>query len=338
MNLGPWVHQAITILDAPTREQFALDPHDALTNQLGLTVRPVDSLSSSRDDGGFCDGMSFLDDGVILYAPTPNSRRQNFTLAHELGHWIVERDHGLFDWIADQSDPPALLETVCDQIAQRLLLPEALTTEVVGTDLVRAHHVQDLYDNSQASYQACAIAIARRIQGLGAVVLINRFDGQVHHASIQPDPDDGWPVVYPWRGQVLQDAHALREILPGLTLTRRITWRDSWGRTEDFYADAVSDDRRVIAILAGHDIWKVDPGYMIQPRDFDTRPLLTIYCCGQDRTFRGYPCPTCGKGFCPVCKNCHCDLTSKTEEACRGTCFQLFQRHLLVDGLCEDCR
>ena len=115
------------MLDVSTQEHLALDPLDALTTRLGLAVRPVQTLSSSRDDGGFCDGMSFLDDGIILYAPTPNSRRQNFTLMHELGHWIVEKDQVLFDWIADQEDPAVLLETVCDRIAQRLLLPEALT-------------------------------------------------------------------------------------------------------------------------------------------------------------------------------------------------------------------
>lgn len=337
MKLGPWIERAVKILAPAVQEQFVLDPSEALTAGLHLSVRAVDSLSSSRGDGGFCDGMSFLDDGVILYAPTPNSRRQNFTLAHELGHWIVERDQGLFDWIADQSDPAALLETVCDQIAQRLLLPDALVAEVVGADLVRAHHVQDLFDNSQASYQACAIAISRRIRGLGAVVLVDRFDGQVAHASIQPEPDDGWPVVYPWRGQTLPDAHALRQSAPGAAFTRRITWRDSWGRTADFYADAIADDRRIIAVLAGHDIWRVDPGYMIQPREFDTRPLLTVFCCGQSRTFRGYPCPSCGRGFCPTCKNCQCDRAAKTEETC-GNCWMLFQRHLLVDGLCESCR
>jgi len=337
MKLGPWIERAVRILDPAVQEQLVLDPLDALTSGVQLTVRAVDSLSKGRGDGGFCDGMSFLEDRVILYAPTPNSRRQNFTLAHELGHWIVEQDEGLFDWIADQSDPPALLETVCDQIAQRLLLPEALVTEVVGHDMARAHHVQDLFDNSQASYQACAIAISRRIRGLGAVVLIDRFDGQVAHASIQPEPDDGWPVVYPWRGQTLLDTHALRQITPGRAFTRRITWRDLWGRTADFYADAIADDRQIIAVLAGHDIWKVDPGYMIQPREFDTRPLLTVYCCGQSRTFRGYPCPTCGEGFCPVCKNCQCDRAAKTEQACTD-CYMLFQRHLLVNGLCENCR
>ncbi len=337
MNLDPWVERAIRVLDAATQEQFALDPLAALTCNLGLTVRSVDSLSSSRADGGFCDGMSFLEDSVILYAPTPNSRRQNFTLAHELGHWIVEQDEGLFDWIADQSNAPALLETVCDQIAQRLLLPDPLISSVVGDERVRARHVQELFDSSQASYQACAIAIARRIRGLGAVVLIDRFDGQVHHASIQPDPDDGWPRVYPWRGHAVPEAHALRDFTPGTAFTRRITWRDSWGRTAEFYADAMADDRRIIAVLAGDDIWKVEPNYVIQPREFDTRPLLHIYCCGQDRSFRGYPCETCGQGFCPVCKNCQCDRVAKTEETCSG-CYVVLQRHLLADGLCENCR
>lgn len=337
MKLGPWIDRARAILDTPTREQFVLDPEIALTTELGLTVRAVETLSSSREDGGFCDGMSFLEDGVILYAPTPNSRRQNFTLAHELGHWIVEQDTGLFDWIADQSDPSALLETVCDQIAQRLLLPDALTNEILGSEVVRAQHVRDLYDASQASYQACAIAIGRHIHGLGAVVLISRYDGQVHHASIKPDPDDGWPKVYPWRGQVLPESHALRSFEPYSNFTRRITWRDSWHRTAEFYADAVADPQRIIAVLAGDDIWKVEPGYVVQPRDFDKRPLLHSYCCGQDRSFRGYPCPDCGQGFCPVCKDCGCDRRAKTEANCSG-CFMVLQRHLLVDGLCENCR
>ncbi|GAA2969641.1 ImmA/IrrE family metallo-endopeptidase [Microbacterium schleiferi] len=337
MRLAGWVDRSIEILDSPTREQFALDPEAALTSQLGLKVRAVESLSRSREGGGFCDGMSFLDDGVVLYAPTPNSRRQNFTLAHELGHWIVEQDQGLFDWIADQSDPPALLETVCDQIAQRLLLPDDLTNEVVGQSLVRSQHVQDLYDSSQASYQVCAIAISRRIRGLGAVVLIDSRDGLVHHASIQPDPDEGWPEVYPWRGQLVHEGHGLRAFAPGATFTRRITWRDSWGRTEQFYADAIADDRRIIAVLAGDDIWKVEPTYAIQPREFDKRPLLRLHCCDQVHVFRGYPCPDCGQGFCPTCGQCRCTRAAKSEANCRE-CNSLVRRHLLVDGLCDMCR
>lgn len=90
-------------------------------------------------------------------------------------------------------------------------------------------------------------------------------------------------------------------------------------------------------MLVGDDIWRVEPSYVIQPRDFDIRPLQHIYCCGQDRSFRGYPCPDCGQGFCPVCKQCRCDRNAKTEATCTS-CFMVFQRHLLVGGLCENCR
>lgn len=337
MRLKPWVDRAIATLDGKVRDSFALDPEMTLTTQLGLTIRAVATLSSSRKDGGFCDGMSFLEDGVILYAPTPNSRRQNFTLAHEFGHWVVEKDERLFDWIADQSDPAALIETVCDQIAQRLLLPDHLIKSVVGSEIPRAQHVQNLFDASQASYQACAIAIAEHIRRMGAVVLISQGDGEVHHASVLPDPDDGWPEVHPWRGQTLPASHALRNFQAGTRFTRRISWTDSWGRTEEFYADAVADGRRVIAVLSGEDLWKVEPGYAIQPRDYDARPFQHIHCCGQERSFRGYPCPQCGYGFCPVCKLCRCDQRAKTEGVCNG-CFLLFQRHSLVDGFCENCR
>lgn len=337
MKLDRWVDRAVEVLDEATREQFAQDPLSALTDRLGLTVRAVDTLSSSRADGGFCDGMSFLDDGVVLYAPTPNSRRQNFTLAHELGHWIVDRDTRLFDYIADQSDPAVLLESVCDQIAQRLLLPGALIETVVGAGPVRAHHVHDLFEQSQASRQACAIGISRRIAGLGAVVLIDRSGGLVDHASVRPDPDEGWPEVFPWRGQLLEDSHPLRTAAAGTTLTRRMLWRDSWGRQAEFYVDASIGERQIIAVLAAADVWQLDSMQVLQPREFDKRPTLSVYCCGQERTFRGYPCTSCHEGFCPSCKRCRCERRAASELNCI-VCNSLVQAHLLQEGACELCR
>lgn len=324
-------------LDADIRQEFMLEPERTLTNRLGLTVRPVDALASSRGDGGFCDGMSYLEDGIILYAPTPNSRRQNFTLAHELGHWLVDQDVRLFDWIADQAEPDVVLESVCDQIAQRLLLPDDVIDSVLGAEVVRARHVQALFDRSQASYQACAIAVSRRIRGLGAVVLIGKHDGVVQHASIRPDPDDGWPEVYPWRGQVLPEINGLRTLTSGGSFTRRITWRDSWDRTSDYYADVVADERKSIVVLAGQDVWCVEPSYVSPPREFDQRPMMRVHCCGREQTFRGYPCPTCREGFCPDCGDCRCTRGSKTEVMCTR-CFVVKQPQLVVAGLCENCR
>lgn len=336
MNLDPWVDRAIRILDAPARTALTLDPLTALPSHLGLTVRAVNSLSSSRSDGGFCDGMSFLEDGVVLYAPTEN-RRQNFTLAHEVGHWLVQRDTGLFDWIADQDDPAVLLESVCDRIAQKLLLPEDLTASVVGAGPVRARHVRDLYEASTASYPACSIGIARHVRGLGAVVLIDRYDATVYHASIKPDPDDGWPRVYPWRGQRLPDGHALLNLASGGAFTRRVPWRSAWGREAEYFADAIAEERRVIAVLSDLDLWNAEPGRVLAPREYDRRPVGTVYCCGQERAVRGYPCQVCGQQSCPSCGRCQCDRNAQAEALCDG-CTLLMRPNLLVGGLCENCR
>lgn len=337
MNLEPWIDRAVRAVDESIRAEFAEAPETTLRTRFDLQVQAMEGLSEERGDGGFCDGMSYLQDGVVLYAPTPNSRRQNFTMAHELGHWIVERDEGLFNWIADQDNAAVLLESVCDRIAQRLLLPDALVTQVLDGAAVRASHVARLFEVSNASWPACAIALARRLRGLAAIVLVTREDGLVHHASVQPDPDDGWPTIFPWRGQVLDAGHALMNIAPGSAFTRRISWRAPWGSQAEFFADGFADNRRIVGVLVAQDVWGVEPGRVLQPREFDTRPMGKIFCCGQDRLVRGYPCGKCGQQFCPVCKKCQCDRNAASEVLCTE-CFLLKNAMLVIEGVCDECR
>jgi hypothetical protein len=132
LTLEDCVDQAFSLVQPEVHARFADDPVGVLRFDFGLSVRAVEHLTEGRSDGGACDGVSFLRDGVILYAPTPLSRRENFTLAHELGHWLVENAPDVYDWLADQNDPGRLLETVCDRIAQRLLLPDSVVSAVVG--------------------------------------------------------------------------------------------------------------------------------------------------------------------------------------------------------------
>lgn len=337
-SLAECIERALALLPAQSRERFVSDPFHVLTDDLKLKVRPAHHLGQGRADGGTCDGMSFVDDGVILYAPTGN-RRENFTLAHELGHWLVEQVDEIYDWLLDQRQPAAARETLCDRLASRLLIPEAVLDDVVGDGPAEASHVAALFEATNASLPVCAIALAGRLTSLGAVIVVDRDTWKVTYASVQPHPVQGWPVVHPWPGQELPAGHPLRFLQPGATTRRRSFWATAWGKREDFYLDAYAGPRRAVAVLADADLWGVDVFHPQAQREFDQRPEVTVRCCGQTRTFRAYPHPDCGEAHCPVCGKCGCDRRAAGERQCAGTCGMQLRANLLDEnGLCEECR
>lgn len=337
MNLEQAVEAAVAQLAAAVQARFPADPLGVLRGDLALTVQPAAHLTS-RDDGGACDGMSFLRDGVILFAPSPQSRRQNFTLAHELGHWLVIQAEAVFDWVGDQENSPRVLETLCDRIAQRLLLPGSSVDAALATRApVRAGQVLELFNASQASRPVCAIALARRLPGLGAVVIIDRSTAAVSCASVRPDPEEGWPVVFPWPGQTVPSGHPFNSMTLGSTFMRRSFWRDQWNRQQDYYIDAATDGPRIVAVFSAMDLWQAEVLHLDGPREFDQRPTTEIWCCDETRAVRGWPCNTCGEPYCPKCDSCRCERQARREQTCTR-CYLRYQPHLLVDGLCEDCR
>lgn len=330
----------LDLLDTDVRKRFALDPLTTMQTDLGLTVRPAEHLTA-RADGGACDGLSFLSDGVILYAPTPSSRRQHFTLGHELGHWLVTQVPEVFDWLAAQLAPKHALETLCDQVAQQLLLGDATAAAAIGAGPIRAQHVIDLYNASQASLPVCTIALAKRLPGLGAIIVLKRElvvdEHTVQYASVRADPEEGWPRVYPWPGQRVPAGNPLK-VVRG-PVQRRTTWAMPWGETAEFYMDAIPiGSQRTLAVLAGTDLWGAERFHPETPRDFDVRPRQDVMCCGQRRSVRGYPCPTCGQIPCPSCGKCRCDRQDAELVRCAGSCFLSYRPSLLADGLCEECR
>lgn len=356
-TLDDCLSAALGVMDPEARTRFVLEPLATMCTDLGLKVTAADHLTERRDDGGACDGLSFLKDGVILYAPTDNSRRENFTLAHELGHWLVGQVPMIFDWLFEQPAPKQALETLCDLIAQRLLLADAAITSVVGEAPIRARHVIDLYKATRASIPACAIALAARLPALGAIVVVdidpNAVDGRavVRYASVRPDPIKGWPKVYPWPGQAVPPGHPFQHLLShGQTpsplgpesVSREVQqlsfWSTPWGERAPFYLDAIATSRRrVIGVLADTDQWGAERFHPAERRDFDQRREQEITCCGQTRKVRGYPHDPCGQIHCPACGKCRCDRRDDELVLCGGSCFLKYKPHLLVNGLCEDC-
>lgn len=334
-SLDDCVEAAFAELDPRIRSQFADDPFTAL-DALGLKAREADHLTEKRADGGTCDGVSFLKEGVILYAATA-SRRENFTLGHELGHWLVDQAPDIYDWLAGQPEPAVALETLCDRLASGLVVPDDVINQIVGEGPVEANHVTLLYQSTNASIPVCAIALAGRLGTLGAVIVVRHAIQEVEYASVHPDPDRGWPVVHPWPGQPLPPSHPLRFLTAGQTARRKSFWETPWRSHAEFYLDAIAGQRRTVAVLADTDLWGVERFHAPQDREFDQRPELEVRCCGQVRRFRGYPHQDCGGGFCPICGKCRCDRRAAAEATC-SRCGLQFLPHLLEKGLCDDCR
>lgn len=328
---------ALAAIDDATARRFAHDPAGTLRVAFGLSVVEVTHLQSSRRDGGWCDGLSFLSDGVIQYRPTGN-RRENFTIAHEFGHWLVDQTTAIYDILGPYDDASTLLEVVCDRIAASLLIQGVTVNEVLNGQVVSAEHLARLHDSTRASRPVCAIALAERLPALGAVVLLDPRRQVVEYASISTDPEFGWPTVYPWRGQFVPDGHPLRRMSDGGSIRVKSFWADTWGRRAEFYIDARAYPTHTVVVLSDLDLWAVDRFHPPSDRYFDQRPSLSVACCGERHSVRGWPCGECKTAFCPICGNCQCGRQASREVACQGNCFMRFHPSLLEGGLCENCR
>jgi hypothetical protein len=317
------------------RDDIAADPAWALPKHFGLTVRAAHH-TQARGAGGMCDGISITgDDGIVLYVPGPG-RRSNFTLLHELGHYLIDTDPNpdLFDWIQNQAEPARMLEQVCDFFAAAVLLPSSLVNAVVGNGPARARHVVDLYDSSSASRHACLIALSRKIS----------CDGFL--ASIQAEPmlvfastRIGDTRPYGWRGDRVPDAHPIR----GLAATERsgeARWPYPNGETRNYYFNAYRHADWIYVIHAQGNLWGTaalgleDPG---RPSSL-YRTHVDCQSCGYHGPTTAFPCVTCHQPYCPRCQKCGCDRANERASARCSGCFANFRPDQLVDGLCSGCQ
>lgn len=123
------------------------------------------------------------------------ARRENFKLAHELAHHLVDDDGDCPSWLADQPDPLRLLEEVCDLIATEVLIPQETITTVLGGHPPSAQTVASLHDTTVAFRTACAIAVANKLPCDGFVLLAERGTNEVFAGARARDTRP-----YAWRG------------------------------------------------------------------------------------------------------------------------------------------
>jgi hypothetical protein len=303
------------------RRALSADPETALSGLPGIRVMTVPQLRDARGAGGWCDGLSFMNDGLICYAPSPRSRRQNFTLLHEFAHLCVDGDDDALDWLADRADPSADLERLCDAIAAEILIPARVVARLLGGSSPEPDHLRQLYAASSASEEVCAIALASRIPVRGAVLLIRR-----DNATVTFTASTGYPILGIPRDLSVPPRHPLRDLgtrqrwagwtTPDLRMALTdLPTKASVRRIPDkpfLRAHAEAGLRRITVILM--DI--ASPGGPADDRfrragecQLDAaRVPEPIACpaCGQASAHSSYPCEECGAPPCHACGRCRC--------------------------------
>ncbi|MET9001727.1 ImmA/IrrE family metallo-endopeptidase [Amycolatopsis sp. NPDC004169] len=322
----------VRALPAPLREALRQAPFEAMTGT-GLTVRAVEQLTSRRGAHGMCDGMSFSEHNTVLYSPT-DSRRENFTLLHEYGHILVLQDEEALNWVADQEEPAVEVEKLCDEFAAMLLVPDEVLNTIVGKGPITGQHLLELFKKTEASQIVCAIALARRLTCTGAVVITDRATQKVVHARLVDRP-----AVYPTSGQGVPSDHPLARLQPGQQLVRKSFWSTPWGTRNTFYLNAAASPKRTYAVLAEIDLWNVDKLHLTGPEHQRIeQPRTTFTCrCGFAGGTTGFPCPDCGKPFCPRCGQCDCQRRQSLTGTCKE-CFAQSPKNALKNDVCSNCR
>ncbi|CAM4127853.1 ImmA/IrrE family metallo-endopeptidase [Pluralibacter gergoviae] len=121
----------------------------------GLTVEPF-ADHQHRNLSGEVDGK------VIRYNPTDSGKRQRFTVAHELGHYMLGHGHAFRDPSAHFSmsyyDPR---EVAANKFAAEILMPE-LAVKV----LIKQRKITDIKELARI-FDVSINAMSYRLQSLG---------------------------------------------------------------------------------------------------------------------------------------------------------------------------
>lgn len=335
MATQEWADRLIAKLPPEVREALAGAPAAALKRHFGLETRPT-RQPPSRGEGGWCDGLSILEDRLILYVPAQTPRRDNFTLLHEFGHFLAREDEDFLVWVADQPETARVIEAVCDRVAAGLLLPKALVEDVLAGQSPAARHIQELYQRSQASREACIVALSRYLGTEGFIALIERDPTRVRFAARSVDTRP-----YAWRGDPLPPGHPLRALRAEDSLRQQGWWPRPSGDRRGYWMDAVADDRYTYAIFAARDLWQSPGLHVIEEAELEAPRgySAAVRCpsCGFRGTTSSYPCGACHRPYCPQCKRCECDRQKALTVTC-SECRIGHPRHLVRDGMCEPCR
>jgi len=278
-------------------EDLSSDPITTLEASPAVRITWVEpaSLPATCSIAAACDKS--CEPVRLLVSKDTSLGRRRFSVLHEYAHllrdWVPDVLEALFTSV---NAGEALEERMCDEFASRVLLPDALLEAALGPSIT-ARAVHSLIASAPTSAEACAVAAARRLPAPGYVMLLS-LDGTATFTAYNSD------VYYVRRGTA--QVGLLRRAASGTPIRGREQVRyNSGNRSQEMFADAVTENGRTIAVLVTDSPpWGgLIVGSKHGPEGIDG------YCgnCAQEFTAFARACDTCEQPLCPRCGQCACE-------------------------------
>jgi Zn-dependent peptidase ImmA (M78 family) len=224
---------------------------DAIAFDLGLIVR------RRGLDGADARLVAFGDRGVITVSTTSHPKRQRFSIGHEIGHWLQDRNgDGLLSCssadVSARNQKARSKEADANVFSADLLLPPYLVAPIVGGRKPSVALCLELSDTFDTSIPAAAIRLVRLAGDPTAVV--------VHHAAGKEwwFENKWWPSEFQLVQQVHHDSPTMELLYrgaPGATTRPQKEPGARWLWGKDAYRSEVEvqsikrDDGRVLTLL-----------------------------------------------------------------------------------------
>ncbi len=340
---GRFVAPALRLIERLSAEQrrgLSEDPV-AVLGDLGILVVAADPGNTLEKCS--CDGWYVPADyapglrPTIVYVRTPHSRRESFTLLHELCHHLVRLDLALLSEIADaDGDGDEMEERICDAFAGRVLIPDEVVRAVLKGGRPRASHLPALFDACNGSLEACAVRLAEHLRCDGYVALLERATHTLRFASTSPEGAYAWG-----RGSKLPSGHPVWRAGESRAYNGEgaVVWAS--GYQKPMWLDAVGNGAVVCAVFSAERYWG-GTGLSILSDAPSTKsmPMLvggTCAHCGAG-TYGLRACDKCGDVKCRKCGRCGCGAPKPAMRTCTK-CYMMKARSQFRAGSseCREC-
>ncbi|MCD0443956.1 ImmA/IrrE family metallo-endopeptidase [Glycomyces sp. A-F 0318] len=320
--------------------RLAKEPFAELANRTDIRVvrmpELIDAGGAARGDcsvSGSYDGKTRPATAVV--AESLSSRRQHFTLLHELGHHLQQSDPELGEAALSHERSKEFEDAACDAFAAEILLPAPLVSDLVAAHGPTVEAALELFHRTSASRAAICVRLAAELKAPGVAAVIEA-SGTVSFAAAHGN-------LYPPRRGSDQRSNPLIGAALAQPGARGVIRRDdalieySTGRTSaELYGQAAWCGGLLLVVMVEYDAhWRA----FAPPREGRARGSAGERWadCGVCET--GFAaadrCPRCLE---PRCPEGHCECTRATERLC-SACFLLKHPAQFKSDpeVCDDC-